>query len=119
MSCQSRELVRQTPSEEEQVNMSEREKPPREGHPSRSKRYEVQFQKDSRYHSDAHDLEQAKLYARSLANFNHAAQVYDRLTRCIIFRTRAYADKKKMHRSSSHEEFKRHSPPQEHDPSKH
>jgi hypothetical protein len=30
-------------------------------------------------------------YARSLANWNHAAQVYDRMTQSIIFRAQAYA----------------------------
>ena len=54
-------------------------------------RYEVQFQKDSHRHSDTNDLEQATLYARSLANWNLAAQVYDRVTRKIVFRAAAYA----------------------------
>jgi hypothetical protein len=56
-----------------------------------SKRYEVQFQKDRQPHSDMNDPEQAKYYARSLANWNHAAQVYDRMTQSIIFRAQAYA----------------------------
>ena len=40
-----------------------------------AKRYEVQFQKDSQRHSDTNNLEQATLYACSLANWNLAAQV--------------------------------------------
>ncbi len=56
-----------------------------------SKRYEVQFQKDRQPHSDTNDPEQAKYSARSLANWNHAAQVYDRMTQSIIFRAQAYA----------------------------
>ena len=60
-----------------------------------SKRYEVQFQKDCQHHSDTNDLEQAKLYARSLANWNLAAQVYDRVTQSIIFRAQAYAAKRR------------------------
>jgi hypothetical protein len=57
------------------------------------KRYEVQFQKDGRHHSGTNNLAQAKYYARSLANWNLAAQVYDRATQTIIFRARAYAEK--------------------------
>ena len=57
-----------------------------------SRRYEVQFQKDSHRHSDTNDLEQAKLYARALANWNLAAQVYDRVTQCIVFRAQAYRE---------------------------
>jgi hypothetical protein len=63
--------------------------------PSPSKRYEVQFQKDCLPHSDTNDPEQAKYYARSLANWNHAAQVYDRVTQSIIFRTQAYSAKRR------------------------
>ena len=62
---------------------------------NRNKQYEVQFQKDGQFHSDTDDLGKAKLYARSLANWNLAAQIYDRLTRRIIFRAQAYAEKKK------------------------
>jgi integrase len=40
------------------------------GHPDLSKRYEVQFQKDCQHHSDTNDLEKAKYYALSLANWN-------------------------------------------------
>ena len=58
-------------------------------------RYEVQFQEDRQLHSDTNDLEQAKYYARSLANWNHAAQVYDRATQRIIFRAQAYAAKRR------------------------
>ena len=60
------------------------------------KRYQVQFQKDCHLHSETNNLEQAEYYARSLANWNLAAQVYDRSTRAIIFRTCAYAEKKQL-----------------------
>jgi len=53
-------------------------------------RYEVQFQKTGRTHSQMDDLEKAKLYARSLANWNHAAQVFDRLGQTVIFSVPAY-----------------------------
>ena len=38
--------------------------------------YEVQFQETGKTHSQMDDLEKAKLYAKSLANWNHAAQVF-------------------------------------------
>lgn len=60
------------------------------------KRYQVQFQKDGHLHSETNNVEQAKYYARSLANWNLAAQVYDRSTQAIIFRARAYAEKKQL-----------------------
>src|SRR5215472_5281762 len=53
-------------------------------------RYEVQFQETGRTHSEMDDLEKAKLYARSLANWNHAAQVFDRLDQTVIFSVPAY-----------------------------
>ena len=62
---------------------------------NRNKRYEVQFQKDGQFHSDTDDLPKAKLYARSLANWNLAAQIYDRVTHRIIFRAQAYAEKRR------------------------
>jgi hypothetical protein len=58
-----------------------------------TRRYEVQFQDDGRQHSDTNDLAQAEYYARSLGNWNLAAQVYDRVTQRIIFRAQAYAEK--------------------------
>ena len=60
-----------------------------------AKRYEVQFQKDSQRHSDTNNLEQATLYACSLANWNLAAQVYDRAAQKIIFSARAYEEKRR------------------------
>ena len=60
------------------------------------KRYQVQFQKDGYLHSDTNNLAQAKYYAHSLANWNQAAQVYDRSTQAIIFRACAYAEKKRL-----------------------
>ena len=57
-----------------------------------SQRYEVQFQKDSQLHSTTDDLEQAQLYARALANWNLAAEVYDRDTQSIVFRAQAYRE---------------------------
>ena len=60
------------------------------------KQYQVQFQKDRHLHSETNNLEQAKHYARSLANWNLAAQVYDRSTQAIILRTCAYAEKKQV-----------------------
>jgi acetone carboxylase gamma subunit len=53
----------------------------------RAKRYEVQFQDDCQRHSDTNDVEQAKYFAQSLANWNLAAQVYDRATQQIISRS--------------------------------
>jgi hypothetical protein len=53
-------------------------------------RYEVQFQESGKTHSEMDDLEKAKLYARSLANWNHAAQVFDRLGQTVIFSVAAY-----------------------------
>src|SRR5215470_18718102 len=53
-------------------------------------RYEVQFQETGKTHSQMDDLEKAKFYARSLANWNHAAQVFDRLGRTVIFSVPAY-----------------------------
>src|SRR5712692_2398609 len=47
------------------------------------KRYEVQFQDKGKYHSETDSLGQAMHYARSLANWNHAAQVFDRRTRTV------------------------------------
>jgi len=58
--------------------------------PNSLARYEVQFQKTGQTHSEMDDLEKAKLYARSLANWNHAAQVFDRLSHTIIFSVPAY-----------------------------
>jgi hypothetical protein len=60
-----------------------------------AKRYEVQFQDGGQRHSDTNNLEQAKYFAQSLANWNLAAQVYDRATLRIIFRARAYAEKRR------------------------
>jgi hypothetical protein len=59
-----------------------------------TKRCEVQFRDGSQCHFDTNGLAQAKYYARSLANFNHAAQVYDRVTQRIVFRAQAYAEKR-------------------------
>jgi hypothetical protein len=53
-------------------------------------RYEVQFQESGKTHSEMDDLEKAKLYARSLANWNHAAQVFDRRGQTVIFSVAAY-----------------------------
>ena len=53
-------------------------------------RYKVQFQETGRTHSEMDDLEKAKLYARSLANWNHAAQVFDRLSQTVISSVPAY-----------------------------
>jgi len=53
-----------------------------------TKRYEVQFQKDRQHHSDMNDLDQAKHNARSLANWNFAAQVYDRVTHGVVLAPR-------------------------------
>ena len=75
--------------------MSEKEISQPQGNSNPAARYEVQFQKDSHRHSDTNDLEQATLYARSLANWNLAAQVYDRVTRKIVFRAAAYADRRR------------------------
>jgi hypothetical protein len=50
----------------------------------------VQFQKGSQHHSNTNDLEHAKYYARSLANWNFAAQVYDWVTQSIVFSVKAY-----------------------------
>lgn len=60
-----------------------------------AKRYEVEFQDDRQRHSDTNDVEQAKYFARSLANWNLAAQVYDRATQQIIFKARAYTEKRR------------------------
>ena len=54
-------------------------------------RYEVRFQESGKTHSEMDDLEKAKLYARSLANWNHAAQVFDRLVQTVIFSVAAYS----------------------------
>ena len=61
----------------------------------RAKRYEVQFQDDSQRHSDTNDVELARYFARSLANWNLAAQVYDRAVQKIIFTARAYAEQRR------------------------
>ena len=74
-----------------QIRATERKHSEPEGHPNLSKRYEVQFQKDCQHHSDTNDLEKAQYYALSLANWNLAAQVYDRVTNNIVFRAQAYA----------------------------
>ena len=61
----------------------------------RAKRYEVQFQDDCQHHSDTNDVEQAKYFAQSLANWNLAAQVSDRATQQIILTAHAYAEKRR------------------------
>jgi hypothetical protein len=66
-----------------------------------SERYEVQFQKDCQHHSETNDLEKAEYYARSLANWNLAAQVYDRVTDSIVFRAQAYAGNRTLRSASS------------------
>ena len=53
-------------------------------------RYEVQFQTDGTRHSSTNSRDKAELYARSLANWNHATQVFDTYTKEIVFRTAAY-----------------------------
>lgn len=50
----------------------------------------MQFQETGRTHSEMDDLEKAKLYTRSLANWNHAAQVFDHLGQTVIFSVPAY-----------------------------
>lgn len=75
--------------------MSEGKCPESANRQTTTERYEVQFQRNCERHSYMDDLEQAKYYARSLANWNLAAQVYDRLTQSIVFRARAYAYAKK------------------------
>ena len=72
-----------------------------------SQRYEVQFQKDSQRHSTTNDLVQAQLYARALANWNLAAQVYDRVTKSIVFRAQSYRE---QHSSKSPHESSRKRP---------
>jgi hypothetical protein len=72
--------------------VGEREIARREEDSNSSRRFEVQFQKDFSRHSDTNDLEQAKLYARALAKWNLAAQVYDRVTHKIVFRAQAYRE---------------------------
>jgi hypothetical protein len=62
----------------------------------RAKRYEVQFQDDCQHHSDTNDVEQAKYFAQSLANWNLAAQVSDRATQQIIFKVRTYTEKRRL-----------------------
>ena len=57
------------------------------------KRYEVQIQEDCYHHPDTDDLAQEKYYARSLANWNVPAQVFDRATQKVIFRDRPYVEK--------------------------
>lgn len=71
-----------------------------------TERYEVQFQRDAQPHSATDDVDQAKYYARCLANWNLAAQVYDRRTQQIIFRARAYADRSPPRRDGGAESFK-------------
>ena len=75
----------------EQVNETKSIQHSTKAQPTR--RYEVKFQDDGQPHSDTNDLAQAEYYARSLANWNLAAQVYDRVTQRIIFRAQAYAEK--------------------------
>ena len=87
--------------------MGEREIARPEEDSNSSRRYEVQLQKDSQRHSDTNDLEQAILYARALANWNLAAQVYDRLTQSIVFRAQAYRE---QNSSKSQHEYSREQP---------
>jgi hypothetical protein len=56
------------------------------------KRYEVQFQDKSTHHSETDCLRHAMHYARSLANWNHAAQVFDRRTSKVVFKASAYKE---------------------------
>lgn len=57
---------------------------------TRWKRYEVQFQDKGAFHSETDSIEQAKHYARSLANWNYAAQIFDRQTNAVVFKAAAY-----------------------------
>jgi len=62
--------------------------------PGARNRTKVHLQGDSQRHSDTNDLEQARYFARSLTNWNLAAQVYDRVAQNIIFSARSYAEKR-------------------------
>ena len=55
-------------------------------------RYEVQLETDGSCHSSTDSLEQAKLFARSLANWNQGARVIDRTTGSIVLRVKPYND---------------------------
>jgi len=70
--------------------MAQSSLPSKTDEPQDQKQYEVQFQDTGRSHSETDDLDRAKLYARSLANWNHAAQVFDRRSQTVIFKAAAY-----------------------------
>jgi hypothetical protein len=58
-----------------------------------TKRYVILFQEGGAPHSDTDDLEQAKHIARSLGNWNHATEVFDRETQSVVFKASHYIDK--------------------------
>jgi hypothetical protein len=72
--------------------MEESKSPSRTDQVADQMRYEVQFEADGGRHSASDSLEEAKLFARSLANWNHSAQVFDRRNQTIVFKAPAYGD---------------------------
>lgn len=58
----------------------------------RPKRYVIVLKDGGETHSETDDIEKAKHTARSLGNWNHATEVFDRDTQTIVFEGRCYSD---------------------------